>query len=81
MDRRKYYRERYGDIPENILNELIRLDRHEEYIKRKDPIGRAILYGDETELYRSAIIKYFSCDDSKQKTTSVVRIFPMHLIC
>ena len=68
MDRRKYYREKYGNISENILDELIRLDRHEEYINKKDPMGSAILYGDETELYRSAIIKYFSCEDSNQKT-------------
>ena len=67
MDRRKYYREKYGDISEDILDELIRFDRHEEYLKRKDALGHAILYGDETELYRSAIIKYFSCEDDNHK--------------
>ena len=67
MDKKQFYREKYGDIPENILNELIRLDRHEEYLKRKDALGHAILYGDETELYRSAIIKYFSCEDDNHK--------------
>ena len=67
MNRKEYYRKKYGDIPDNILNALISLDRHEEYLKRKDPLGNAILFGDESELYRSNIIMYFSCEDEATK--------------
>ena len=63
------YRKQYEgvDIPDRIIEELIRIDYHEQYFMRKDPIGKAIFFGNDIELYKDGFINYFSCDDTYHK--------------
>lgn len=63
------YRKLYPnvDIPDSILEELIKIDYHEQYVMRKDPLGKAYLYGSEEQLYRKKIIRFFSYEDDYLK--------------
>ena len=58
MDRRKEYKEKYGDVPEKFIDESIKIDRHTNYSLYKDALGRAIYYGNENELYKHRIADY-----------------------
>ena len=55
MDRRKKYKKMYGNVPENFIDESIKIDRHISYSKNKDPLGRALYFGNENDLYQHKI--------------------------
>ena len=67
MNNRQAYIEKYGNVPDNIIDELVKSDEHIKYVNRKDPLGTAILYGDESELYSSNLIRFFSFYDAHKK--------------
>ena len=51
MSRKDKYIKQYGNtITDKILRVMISFDCHEDYVRRKDPLGRAILFGNEDEL-------------------------------
>jgi len=61
MKEKKHYYHKFDDsVPEDLEKYFNKLTRKEEYLYEKDPISKAIFFGDESELYKYNIASRIS---------------------
>ena len=64
---KKHFYHTFGDnVPEDITKQFNKILRHEEYLLEKDPLGKAIFFGNENELYKYNIEQYINDKENEE---------------
>ncbi len=66
MSKKHFYIKFSDDVPNSIEKHYNRILRREEYLLEKDPLGSAVFFGNEDELYKYNIVGYIISKENEQ---------------